>query len=264
MKTYKINRVFYSLGVIALGVVLLLEPDASLTWVARGIGAFVLAGGIITAVSALKNRTVLTGFFLVLAVIMVFLSLWILSNPYRLASLVPTLLGIFIFLSGLMNVGESVVVGRMKGRWLSSLLMGLITAALGVWIITRAFGIASFITRLGGGALIFDGLTDLLIAWRMKPSQAAAQNGPIDVESYEVDVQTVQENGEAVPEDSSGPEGPDDPDIQGTPEIPGIPEMHGQDADAKETSAEAGADAVEAVMEAEIAAEVQLLNNDID
>ncbi len=184
MKTYKINRVFYSLGVIVLGLVLLIKPSASLTLVSQCIGVFLLAGGVLSAVTSLRNRTVFTGAFLMLAVILVVLGIWILSNPYRLASLAPTIIGVFVLLSGLLNVGEAVVVGRNQGRWGSSLILGLITIGLGLWLITRAFSIASILTRIGGAILIYDGLSDLLITWRLKPAVQATE--PIDVESHEV------------------------------------------------------------------------------
>ncbi len=184
MRAYKVNRVFYSLGVIVLGTFLLLRPEMSLTLVARCIGVFMLAGGVLTMASTLKNRTIFTGVFIVLSVLTILIGIWILSNPYRLASLIPTVIGVFVFLSGALNVGESVLVGRRGGKWISSLIMGLITVGLGVLLITRAFGIASFITRLGGAAFLYDGLTDLLITWRMKPAPNLQE--PIDVESHEV------------------------------------------------------------------------------
>ena len=113
---------------------------------------------------------------LVLALVMLICGAVIFLHPEELIKLIPTILGMMIVVSGLINLGETFILSRSKyKKWWISLIIAVITIACGVFVINRALGLASLITRIAGGVLIFDGASHLWVTSRVyKSSKEAA------------------------------------------------------------------------------------------
>ena len=115
-------------------------------------------------------------------------------------------MGILVLISGLINLGETFMLTRSKyNKWWASLIVAIATIAAGIFLIRNAFNLASLITRIAGGILIFDGISDLWVI-----SRVSKAHKEMEVEATAVDVEAaVTEQAEAPAENAgSGNETP--------------------------------------------------------
>ena len=117
LHTMKWNKVITSLIFIILGVVLLIWPNTALDVVCRIVGAGLLVGGVAAVVMFLvsRDRNFVSVAALTAGVIIAVIGLWLFMNPKFLVALVPTIMGIIIIISGVVNLGETITIHREHG-----------------------------------------------------------------------------------------------------------------------------------------------------
>ena len=209
MKSFRFNRAIFSAGAIALGIVLLIWPAGSLVIIAKCVGIILAVGGIAAGVMYYRDHeSAVKSFLLVLALVMLICGVVIFLHPAELVKLFPTIVGILVMISGLINLGETFVLSRSKyGKWWISLIIAVITIALGVFIINKAFSLAALITRIAGGVLIFDGASHLWVISRISKASKEFES-TVDGSAVEVGSK-VPENGAASgPAAGGGPGSP--------------------------------------------------------
>ena len=187
MKSFKTNRMIFAIGALVIGIILLVWPGKSLMILAKCVGALLAVGGLASAFMFIKDHeTASRSLLLVMAVIMLVCGIVIFLHPDELVMLIPTIMGVLVVISGIINLGETFLLNRRKyGRWWITLLVSLATIAGGIFLISNAFKLASLITRIAGGILIFDGVSDLWVLSRIHVSE---KNETVDVEAVEVPV----------------------------------------------------------------------------
>lgn len=202
MKSFTLNRVIFSAGALFLGIILLIWPTGSLYFLAKFIGVFLAVGGVAAGVMYFQDHdSAMKSILLVLALVMLICGAVIFLHPEELIKLIPTILGMMIVVSGLINLGETFILSRSKyKKWWISLIIAVITIACGVFVINRALGLASLITRIAGGVLIFDGASHLWVTSRVyKSSKEAAST----VEGSAVEVKPETNGAGAAPAGNS-------------------------------------------------------------
>lgn len=192
MKRFKANRIIFSLGAIALGIILMVWPSTSLIILAKVIGVVLAAGGIIMALMCIAQQGAVSRTYkLIMAAIMLICGVVIYLHPGDLVSLIPIVMGILVLISGIVNLGETFTLTRQSyGKWWVSLLLAVATIALGIILITRAFGVASAVTRIAGFVLVFDGISDL---WVISRISTAVKNAEQDANAIDVDAEVIDD-----------------------------------------------------------------------
>lgn len=185
MKSFKTNRLIFAIGALVIGIILLVWPGKSLMILGKCVGGLLAVGGLASAFLFIKDHeTASRSLLLVMAVIMLICGIVIFLHPDELVKLIPTIMGILVVISGVINLGETFLLNRRKyGRWWITLLVALATIAGGIFLISNAFNLAALITRIAGGILIFDGASDLWVLSRIHVSE---KNEAVDVEAVEV------------------------------------------------------------------------------
>ena len=190
MKSFKTNRLIFAVGAVLIGIILLIWPGTSLMLMGKCIGAALAVGGVVAAFFYWKDHeTPSRSLLLVMAAIMLVCGVVIFFHPDDLVRLIPTIMGILVVISGLINIGETFLLNRQKyGKWWISLLVAAVTIVAGLVLIHYAFQMAAFVTRVAGGVLIFDGASDLWVLSRLSSSakNAAAEAGVVDASATEV------------------------------------------------------------------------------
>ncbi len=199
MKSFTTNRIVFAIGAAVLGIILLIWPGTSLIIMAKCIGAAVAIGGLFAAYQFFKDHdSAVKTLLLVMAGVMIICGAVIFLHPEELVKLIPMIMGILVLLSGIINLGETFTLSRQRyNRWWLSLIIALLTIGAGIFLITRAFSLAALITRVAGGILLFDGLSDLWVISRVTRADKDAQ--PVDVQAEEVKTDA----GTAAPEQSA-------------------------------------------------------------
>ncbi len=215
LKSFRTDRIIFAAGAIVLGIVLLVWPSTSLLIMGKCIGAILAAGGLAAVFMFFRNHeSAMKSVLLIMAAVMLICGVVIFLHPEDLVRLIPTIMGILVLISGLINLGETFMLTRSKyNKWWASLIVAIATIAAGIFLIRNAFNLASLITRIAGGILIFDGVSDLWVISRISKvsKEMAAEANAVDAEA------TVTEAGEASSESVNA---------ENTPQAPSDNEVH--------------------------------------
>lgn len=173
---------------IVLGIVLVAWPMEVTGLICRMLGALlVVMGAVYLFGYFVEGRGVLsvTGGLLFLL-----LGVWIFITPGSIATLVPIVIGVVLLVHSLKDFQmASEAKQNGSGQWMLLFLLALLNCVFGVVCICDSFGVISVAVRMLGAALIYDGISNMVIIYHTVKvvRQAAEKIEPIDVESHEVE-----------------------------------------------------------------------------
>ena len=109
MRYYSNSRKIYAIGSLICGILLLLWPVSALRIVSYAVGITIMAGGIASVLTQLRNRRRGNGSVtsMIVAVLITLVGGWIFVNPENFASIIPTAVGYLITISGIINLLET-------------------------------------------------------------------------------------------------------------------------------------------------------------
>ena len=196
MKTLKNIRPDYlvrAIVLIVVGVILAVWTAASLDVMARTLAILLFIIGAVLIITYLvrkeKSFTISGGF--VAGIIIAAIGAWIFANPGKFTDFIPKLFGIFILVSGLSNLGQTVSLIRYKSRtWWVSLIIALVTACLGAFLFFNPTNAKEIAVTLIGAFLIIDGVTNLITAVLVG---SAARRVQQEKEAIDVEAVVVEE-----------------------------------------------------------------------
>ncbi len=204
LKRIKLNVILSALFTIALGVILIMYPNETITYASMAVGVLlVLMGGIgfiSTLISAEHGQLFLIGNALV-----IILGLWIVLAPKSFASLLPIFMGVVLIIHAIQDFQIAAETRQYEYTgWVGLVCIGVICTLLGIVCIAYAFEIVTFSTILIGISLIFDGITDFYVVlqanrYGRKFRNAQKNAEAIDVEYHEV----IDSNSEDNPSDNT-------------------------------------------------------------
>ena len=155
---------------IVLGLVLLLWPGIALHLVGKLLGAIAVLFGAANILAYFRSdfmRPVFRfGLFYGAAFVLVGLFLFVRSGA--VASIVPLVFGIVLLVSGISQLQSALDLRRMGDeRWWLTFLPAAITLVLGLFLVFNPFGSAALLVRVIGACLIYEGVTNQLVARRV-------------------------------------------------------------------------------------------------
>lgn len=154
---------------ILLGLVLVCWPDRSISFLCMLLGAAIFITGLLYFLGWLaRRREGVPPFFVLPGVILCALGVWLMTSPTSVIRLVQYIFGAILIFHGAVDLQGAVALMRRKwGRWWLDFALAALTVALGALILVNPFGTFGTLVILIGAALIFDGLSDLYIIWRL-------------------------------------------------------------------------------------------------
>lgn len=186
-KNLRIAAYVSAILTVALGGVLIAWPLEVTGLICRILGALlVVMGAVYLFGYFVEGRNILsvTGGLLFLL-----LGVWIFMTPESIAGLVPIVIGVVMLVHSLKGFQMVVEAKRSgSGQWMLLFLLALLNCVFGVTCICDSFGVISVAVRMIGIALIYDGVSNMLIVHQtVKAVRYAAEKlEPIDVEAHEV------------------------------------------------------------------------------
>lgn len=187
-KKLRIAAYAAALLTIALGVVLIAWPMEVTGLICRVLGALlVVMGAVYIFGYFVEGRGILavTGGLLFLL-----LGVWIFITPQSIATLVPIVIGVVLLVHSLRDF-QMASEAKQNGseQWMLLFLLALLNCVFGVVCICDSFGVISVAVRILGIALVYDGISNMIIIYHtVKAVRYAAEKiEPIDVDAHEVD-----------------------------------------------------------------------------
>ena len=154
---------------ILLGLTLVWWPGSSVRLLCILLGFAVFITGVIYLLGWIARRQ--DGYpvvFLLPGVVLCAIGVWLMTNPESVVILIQYIFGAILIFHGVVDLqGAVALMKRNCVRWWLDLALGALTVALGALILINPFGTFAALIMLIGGALIFDGVSDLYIIWRL-------------------------------------------------------------------------------------------------
>ena len=168
VKVYKSSFVT-SLCLILLGIFLLLKPETTISLISYLLGLFVGIIGISGIVKHFKNKNQTFNLDLSYGIICLIISMILIFNTKALASIIPSIIGIFIIINSTMKIQYTMLFKKQSNTiWISTLVLSIITLLCGIILIFNPFGSAIVVTKLIGIFIIVYSISDLIECYLIK------------------------------------------------------------------------------------------------
>ena len=194
IKKMKANYVVEALIMIAIGAVLIFWTEASLLIMARALAILVFLAGVVLVVSYFfhKDKTIVLSGSFAMGIIIAATGVWIFLKPDTFTDFIPKLFGVFILISGLMNLGQTIsLVSYKYSLWWISLILALGTIGMGAFLLFNPKDAKEIAVMIIGIFLVYDGLTNLWTISRVSKyaKKTAQEKNAIDVEAVVEDIE---------------------------------------------------------------------------
>lgn len=170
LREQRLSSVFTALATIALGFVLVLWPDRSVSLMCTVLGGILLLSGLLYVVTWFAGRgTKSSSSILVIpGVILCGLGVWLMLSSDSVISLIQYVFGAILVFHGFLDIQGAIALASYKAnKWWFDFLLGLGTLGLGVAVLLNPFGSFSALITVIGLALVYDGFTDLWLILRL-------------------------------------------------------------------------------------------------
>lgn len=154
-----------------LGLVLLVWPEWAMRWTCILLGVALAVTGATYVIGFIqrKKEGLALYYSLILGIMLLALGVWLLTNPSGIIRLVQYTCGGFIILHGVLDLQGAIPMARYSDgpeRWVA-LGLSAATLILGLVIVFNPLGTMATLVMMIGAVLIFDGLSDLWIIYRL-------------------------------------------------------------------------------------------------
>lgn len=164
LKKLKRNCILAFVGFVVTGILLLAFPHIVAKAAGYIIGALMLGFGVTRILGYFdKDEEDKKGVFsLTIGIISSIGGIYIIAKPEVVSNFIVSIFGVIILVSGIVKLGNASKIRRTKNKkWLSTFVLGLISAVAGAVFITNPAISHDIIMRILGGVLIFEGVSDL-------------------------------------------------------------------------------------------------------
>lgn len=155
---------------IIMGIALIVKRDFAMLTICTIVGIMLIVGGVASIITYMTGtRRVFGAGELILGIIELALGIFITVRPAAIINFLGVLFAAILILHGIGNIVET-RLGRKYGdnRWLVSGCLGLVSVLMGFLILWNPFSSAAMLIVIVGIALIYAGVVDLLVLFRVK------------------------------------------------------------------------------------------------
>lgn len=171
LKSVKWNLVLAALAYVVLGVVLLIWPDTTGNVLCTLLGILLLGYGIFQIIGFFTRGDEGWGsgaVYLLAGLCAVALGVFALSSPEKVLSILPVALGAVVVVDSCMSLKRSFQLKELgMERWWVIALLAVVTLVFGLVVMFNPFRSAMLVTRIVGGVLIYQGISDLVAVGRL-------------------------------------------------------------------------------------------------
>ncbi len=157
-------------GTIVLGLALALWPDHSVSLMCMLLGGALLVFGALYIIGWFAGRRGEGSPVVVLipGVVLAGLGIWLMVSAETVITLVQYVFGAVLVFHGVLDLQAAVSLARYGYQnWWLDLVLAILTVLLGILILLNPFGTFAALVVLIGLSLVYDGVSDLYLIWRL-------------------------------------------------------------------------------------------------
>lgn len=155
---------------LVLGLVLLIVPGSVINIVIRVFGAIIMISGVVSVYQMIKESN--TNYELVYGVLMCILGLVFVSSPSVIASIIPTILGIWFIIEASTKLQYVLALRSMNAPlWIRPLIVNILMLILGLVLIFNPFKGAETILRIVAIFIVIYAVLDIVEYYMTKPKK---------------------------------------------------------------------------------------------
>lgn len=166
LKQLKWNLILLAVIFIALGIVLILWPGATMKTICYLLAAMLLALGVASLINYLRKDIsgIIYRYDLVVGLCAILGGILVIVKVDKLTDLIPAVLGFLVTMSGILKMQNSVDMLRLgHGTWHVAFAMSIINIVAGIVLLMNPFEAAQILIMCLGIALVYSGITDLYV-----------------------------------------------------------------------------------------------------
>ena len=166
LKQLKWNLILLAVIFIALGIVLILWPGATMKTICYLLAAMLLALGVVSLINYLRKDIsgIIYRYDLVVGLCAILGGILVIVKVDKLTDLIPAVLGFLVAMSGIMKMQNSVDMLRLgHGTWHVAFAMAIVNIVAGIVLLMNPFEAAQILIMCLGIALVYSGITDLYV-----------------------------------------------------------------------------------------------------
>ena len=166
LKQLKWNLILLAVIFIALGIVLILWPGATMKTICYLLAAMLLAIGVVSLINYLRTDIsgIIYRYDLVVGLCAILGGILVIVKVDKLTDLIPAVLGFLVTMSGIMKMQNSVDMLRLgHGTWHVAFAMAIVNIVAGIVLLMNPFEAAQILIMCLGIALVYSGITDLYV-----------------------------------------------------------------------------------------------------
>lgn len=166
LKQLKWNLILLAVIFIALGIVLILWPGATMKTICYLLAAMLLALGVASLINYLRKDIsgIIYRYDLVVGLCAILGGILVVVKVDKLTDLIPAVLGFLVTMSGILKMQNSVDMLRLgHGTWHVAFAMAIVNIVAGIVLLMNPFEAAQILIMCIGIALVYSGITDLYV-----------------------------------------------------------------------------------------------------
>ena len=166
LKQLKWNLILLAVIFIALGIVLILWPGATMKTICYLLAAMLLALGVASLINYLRKDIsgIIYRYDLVVGLCAILGGILVIVKVDKLTDLIPAVLCFLVTMSGILKMQNSVDMLRLgHGTWHVAFAMAIVNIVAGIVLLMNPFEAAQILIMCIGIALVYSGITDLYV-----------------------------------------------------------------------------------------------------
>lgn len=159
------KQLIVPLCMIALGIILIIKPVATMATIAAVIGWILIIAGVVTGFSLLAAYSPMVTAF---AVILLLAGIIIVLNPVGVSTFVVKIFGLCILINACFRIHDAILIrGTGDKYWSSYIANDVITAVLGFVLLFLSFSVAKTVIVIVGIVMAVLGVTNIFTAYKV-------------------------------------------------------------------------------------------------
>ena len=170
MKKFFRSSLITAILLIALGILLICQSEATIITIAYVLGGVIIALGVLAAIKFFQNIKEHKGELdLVYGIISVILGIIVIKNPEAIASIMPMVLGVCIIISSSSKLQYAFELkANNNNLWKTTMFISIISTVCGLVLLFNPFKAITYFTKIVGVFIIIYAILDLISTYTIR------------------------------------------------------------------------------------------------